>query len=70
MTNATLEREIERFRLGTPQARALNEEAKGYLPGGSSRGTAWFDPYPIVADHGAGHYLYDVDGNAYLDFND
>ena len=68
MTATTLEREIERFRLRTPQARALNEEAKGYLPGGSSRGTAWFDPYPIVADHGAGHYLYDVDGNAYLDF--
>ena len=68
MKSNALEREIERFQLRTPQARTLNEEAKEYLPGGSSRGTAWFDPYPIVADHGAGHYLYDVDGNAYLDF--
>ena len=68
MKSNALEREIERFQLRTPQARTLNDEAKEYLPGGSSRGTAWFDPYPIVADRGAGHYLYDVDGNAYLDF--
>ena len=63
-----LEREIERYQLRTPRARQLNQEAKESLPGGSSRGTAYFDPYPIFADHGRGHYLYDVDGNAYLDF--
>ena len=68
MTPAALEREIERFQHRTPKARELNDQAKKYLPGGSSRGTAYFDPYPIVADHGRGHYLYDVDGNAYLDF--
>lgn len=62
------EREVERFQLRTPRARELNRQAKQYLPGGSSRGTAYFDPYPIVADHGRGNYLYDVDGNAYLDF--
>ena len=68
MKPQALKREIERYQLRTPRARKLNQEAKGSLPGGSSRGTAYFDPYPIFADYGRGHYLYDVDGNAYLDF--
>ena len=63
-----LQREKEQYQLRTPKARELNQAAKEFLPGGSSRGTAYFDPYPIVADRGVGHYLYDVDGNAYLDF--
>ena len=37
-------------------------------PAGSSRGTAYFAPYPFFAEHGDGHYVYDVDGNRYLDF--
>ena len=62
------DQEIQQFQRRTPKARKLSDEGKKYLPGGSSRGTAYFDPYPIFADHGAGHYLYDVDGNSYLDF--
>ena len=38
------------------------------LPGGSSRGTAYFAPYPFFAEAGEGHYVHDVDGNRYLDF--
>ena len=68
MKSNALQREKEQYQLRTPKARELNRQAKEYLPGGSSRGTAYFDPYPIVADRGADHYLYDVDGNAYLDF--
>ena len=67
MKSNALQREKEQYKLRTPKAHELNRQAKEYLPGGSSRGTAYFDPYPIVADRGAGHYLYDVDGNAYLD---
>ena len=68
MTSQKREREIEQYKSRTPNSRALNTEAARYLPGGSSRGTAYFDPYPIFADRGEGHYLYDVDGNPYLDF--
>ena len=68
MKSDAFDRERERYQLRTPKARELNRQAKEVLPGGSSRGTAYFDPYPIFADHGKGHYLYDVDGNAYLDF--
>lgn len=46
----------------------LQSEAENHLPGGSTRGTAYFKPHPFWVDHGEGHYLYDVDGNRYLDF--
>ena len=63
-----LDREIERYVARTPKSRALQQEAEGVLPGGSSRGTAYFAPYPFFAEAGEGHYVYDVDGNRYLDF--
>ena len=68
MTTEKLDREIERYVSGTPKSKQLQEEASRYLPGGSSRGTSYFDPYPAFVDHGEGHYVYDVDGNRYLDF--
>src|SRR5215468_8158946 len=63
-----LAREIERYMARTPKSRALQQEAESVLPGGSSRGTAYFSPYPFFADKGEGHYVIDVDGNRYLDF--
>jgi glutamate-1-semialdehyde 2,1-aminomutase len=63
-----LEREIEQYRARTPGSRALQAEAETLLPGGSSRGTAYFPPYPFFAAGGEGHHVYDVDGNRYLDF--
>ena len=63
-----LAREIERYVARTPKSQALQREAEQYLPGGSSRGTAYFGPYPFFAEMGEGHYVYDVDGNRYLDF--
>jgi glutamate-1-semialdehyde 2,1-aminomutase len=68
MTSTALAREIERYVAKTPKSRALQAEAEQVLPGGSSRGTAYFAPYPFFAEHGDGHYVYDVDGNRYLDF--
>jgi len=63
-----LEREVQRYVDRTPKSRALQREAEGVLPGGSSRGTAYFAPYPFFAEAGEGHYVFDVDGNRYLDF--
>ena len=68
MAGAALEREIERYKAKTPKSRELQAEAERVLPGGSSRGTAYFAPYPFFAEAGEGHYVYDVDGNRYLDF--
>ena len=68
MASQELQREIDRYLGVTSKSRALQREAEGYFPGGSSRSNAYFDPYPLFVDCGEGHYVYDVDGNRYLDF--
>jgi len=39
------------------------------LPGGVSRGAVFRLPYPIYMEYGEGKYLYDLDGNQYVDFS-
>ena len=60
--------ELERYEASTPTSARMQAEAERYLPGGSSRGTAYFSPYPFFVNHTEGHYVIDVDGNRYLDF--
>ncbi len=67
-TQEKLQQEIDRFVQSTPISQRKQREAQKYLPGGSSRGTAFFDPYPHFIERGAGHYIYDADGNRLLDF--
>ncbi len=67
-TQERLQREIERFVSSTPVSQGKQAEAQKYLPGGSSRGTAFFEPYPHFIERGEGHYIYDADGNRLLDF--
>jgi glutamate-1-semialdehyde 2,1-aminomutase len=55
------------YRLRTPQSARLFERAMAALPGGSTRTTVFFDPYPPYAERGSGAHLHDVDGNRYLD---
>jgi len=38
------------------------------LPGGDTRTTTWFDPFPVVMDSAAGYTLTDVNGNRLIDF--
>ena len=67
-TQDKLQQEIDRFVNSTPVSQGKQAEAQKYLPGGSSRGTAFFDPYPHFIERGEGHYIYDADGNRLLDF--
>ena len=67
-TQQKLQREIDRFIASAPVSRRKQADAEKYLPGGSSRGTAYFDPFPHFIERGEGHYLYDADGNKLLDF--
>src|SRR5690242_3560674 len=57
----------ERYERRTPRSAALAEEARRWLPGGDTRTTTWYPPYPIFVARGAGAEIEDVDGNRYLD---
>lgn len=56
------------YRRRTPASARYLEEARGHLPGGDSRSTLFYHPYPAVFARGAGSRLTDLDGNELLDF--
>lgn len=60
--------EEQRYRSRTPASARYFEEARRYLPGGDSRSTLFYPPYPAVLDRGEGCRLVDLDGNRLLDF--
>ena len=61
-------REEELYQLRTPASRRFFAEARRYLPGGDSRSTLFYRPYPAVIKAGQGCWLVDLDGNRLLDF--
>ena len=61
-------KELERYLATTPRSRALWDEAREYLPGGDSRNSIFWNPYPIFIESGAGCHVVDVDGVDRLDF--
>ncbi len=65
----TIEKELSEYLAKTARSRALHEEAMAVMPGGNSRSTTFFDPYPFYVDRGQGAHLWDVDGTDRLDFN-
>ena len=60
--------EEERYRLKTAASRDFFDRAREYLPGGDSRSTLFYRPYPAVMDRGEGCWVVDLDGNRLLDF--
>jgi glutamate-1-semialdehyde 2,1-aminomutase len=52
----------EVYRRTTPSSRALHERAVKAMPGGTTRTTTYFDPYPLYIDRGEGCRIWDVDG--------
>src|SRR5438270_913094 len=55
------------YRRTTPGSRALHERAERAMPGGTTRTTTYFDPYPLYLDRGEGCRIWDVDGTERLD---
>jgi len=50
------------------QSAKLHRRAQAVMPGGNTRNTVFFSPYPIYAASGQGARVTDVDGRTYLDF--
>jgi glutamate-1-semialdehyde 2,1-aminomutase len=65
----SIERETTEYLAKTSRSRALYDEALAVMPGGNSRTTTFFDPYPFYVERGYGAHVVDVDGGDRLDFN-
>jgi glutamate-1-semialdehyde 2,1-aminomutase len=65
----SIERELSEYLAKTARSRALYEDALVVMPGGNSRTTTFFDPYPFYIERGYGAHVVDADGNDRLDFN-
>ncbi|MBN8638316.1 MAG: aminotransferase class III-fold pyridoxal phosphate-dependent enzyme [Anaerolineae bacterium] len=50
------------------RSRTLIDEAKQYIPGGVQHNLAFNYPFPIAIRRAEGAYLWDEDGNRYIDF--
>jgi glutamate-1-semialdehyde 2,1-aminomutase len=52
----------------TAKSMDAHRRATSVLPGGDTRSSTFFHPYPIQLTHGSGACVYDLDGNRYVDF--
>jgi len=65
----SMDRELSEYLAKTARSRALHEDALAVMPGGNSRTTTFFDPYPFYIERGHGAHVVDADGTDRLDFN-
>jgi len=56
------------YRQTTRASRAIHERAVAVMPGGTTRTTTYFDPYPLYIDRGEGCRVWDADGTERIDF--
>jgi glutamate-1-semialdehyde 2,1-aminomutase len=68
MANTVIDDLTARYLAAHPKSKTHFEEGRKYVPGGVTRITTFFAPYPMYMDHGAGAYLFDCDSNRYIDF--
>jgi glutamate-1-semialdehyde 2,1-aminomutase len=57
----------ERYRAATAKSAEIGKRAERVMPGGDTRTTTFYRPYPLTLERGEGPYLWDVDGNKYID---
>ncbi len=50
------------------QSKAVYEEAQNYIPGGVQHNLAFNKPFPMCMAKAKGAFMYDKDGNQYIDF--
>src|SRR5271163_1886156 len=57
----------EHYRGATDKSAQLAKRAERVMPGGDTRTTTYYRPYPLTIKRGEGPFLWDVDGNKYVD---
>ena len=59
---------MDYFEKNCKKSKAVTTEAKAYIPGGVQHNLAFNYPFPLAVEKASGPYLWDVDGNRYIDF--
>lgn len=59
---------VEKYQDWSSGSAEIMERSRKVFPGGDTRASAHFSPYPLVMERGEGCRLYDVDGHEFLDF--
>jgi len=67
MTNDIVQAVYGKYLRRTPHSRENDARAKRSLPGGDTRTSIFYGPYPAYMERGEGCYLYDCDGNSFID---
>src|SRR5271166_6836451 len=57
----------EHYRAATEKSAQLAKRAERVMPGGDTRTTTYHRPYPLTLKRGEGPFVWDVDGNKYID---
>ena len=63
-----MEAYIRQFDEKCAKSKVMTAEAQQYIPGGVQHNLAFNHPFPLVFTKAEGAYLYDLDGNSYIDF--
>jgi len=66
--DALSEKVIREYREKNKKSAQIYERAQDSLEGGITRTSTYFQPFPVYIERGDGCRLYDVDGNARIDF--
>ena len=65
--DAALAEARENYARTRPHSADAHEVARTVMPGGNTRSTLFYTPFPTAMKSGQGCYLEDIDGNKYLD---
>ena len=68
LPQAEMEKYLLHFELNCAGSKKMTDSAKKIIPGGVQHNLAFNYPFPLVIVKAEGAYLYDIDGNRYIDF--
>ena len=63
----TKEALLQELRDRTPKSGLFWKEARDLVPGGLISGARKMEPYPVYVERAKGAYIWDIDGNRYID---
>ena len=65
---AFVQRRFDDYTRWAAQSAARLDEARGVFPGGDTRRSAHYAPFPLFIERAEGARLYDADGHTLVDF--